>query len=90
VYGTRTPGQSPTSTDITAHVDHQRLFRNADLRINLNVNVPHGLEVVQVDPTQFQLAFDYRMTRSVEVRPRVTGISPQACRCPDIADRRES
>lgn len=38
-----------------------------------NVQVPNGLEVVQVIPGQFQLSFDDRMTRSIEVRPRVIG-----------------
>ena len=62
------------STDITAHVDLSKVVPGTrTFELTSNVNVPHGLEVVQVDPTQFQLAFDYRMTRSVEVRPRVTG-----------------
>jgi YbbR domain-containing protein len=37
------------------------------------VHVPPDLEVVQVIPTQFQLSFDTRTTRTVEVRARVTG-----------------
>jgi YbbR domain-containing protein len=37
------------------------------------VHVPQDLEVVQVIPTQFQLSFDTRTTRTVEVRARVTG-----------------
>ena len=37
------------------------------------VHVPQDLEVVQVIPTQFQLSFDTRATRTVEVRARVTG-----------------
>ncbi len=37
------------------------------------VRVPQDLEVVQIIPSQFQLSFDSRMTRSVEVRPRVIG-----------------
>ena len=37
------------------------------------VHVPQDLEVVQVIPTQFQLSFDTRTTRMVEVRARVTG-----------------
>jgi YbbR domain-containing protein len=38
-----------------------------------NVRVPQDLEVVQIVPGQFQLSFDNRMTRSIEVHPRVTG-----------------
>lgn len=38
------------------------------------VRVPQDLEVVQIIPGQFHLSFDYRETRVVEVRPRVTGV----------------
>ncbi len=37
------------------------------------VRVPQDLEVVQIIPLQFHLSFDNRETRTVEVRPRVTG-----------------
>src|SRR5258708_3146348 len=37
------------------------------------VRVPQDLEVVQIIPGQFHLSFDNRETRTVEVRPRVTG-----------------
>jgi YbbR domain-containing protein len=37
------------------------------------VRKPYGLDVVQVVPSQFQLAFDTRFTRQVEVHPRVVG-----------------
>ena len=37
------------------------------------VRVPQDLEVVQIIPGQFHLSFDERETRTVEVRPRVTG-----------------
>jgi len=37
------------------------------------VHVPQDVEVVQIIPGQFQLSFDNRETRTVEVRPRVTG-----------------
>lgn len=37
------------------------------------VHEPQGLEVVQIVPTQLHLAFDTRITRSIEVRPRITG-----------------
>jgi YbbR domain-containing protein len=37
------------------------------------VHVPQDLEVVQIIPGQFQLSFDERATRRIEVHPRVTG-----------------
>lgn len=37
------------------------------------IHVPQDLEVVQIIPGQFQLSFDTRTTRTVEVRARVTG-----------------
>jgi YbbR domain-containing protein len=37
------------------------------------IRVPQDLEVVQIIPGQFHLSFDERETRTVEVRPRVTG-----------------
>src|SRR6266481_5679131 len=39
-----------------------------------SVHVPDDLEVVQIIPSQFQLSFDDRMTRTVEVRPKVSGV----------------
>jgi len=38
-----------------------------------NVHMPQDLELVQIVPSQFQLSFDSRMTRTVEVHPRFTG-----------------
>src|SRR5271165_3951445 len=37
------------------------------------IRKPYGMEVVQIVPSQFQLAFDTRLTRQVEVHPRVVG-----------------
>ncbi len=37
------------------------------------VHAPQELEVVQIIPGQFHLSFDERVTRRVEVRPRVIG-----------------
>jgi YbbR domain-containing protein len=37
------------------------------------IHEPPGLEVVQIVPSQFHIAFDIRMTRSVPVQPRVIG-----------------
>lgn len=37
------------------------------------IHQPAGLEVVQIVPSQFHLAFDVRLTRQVPVQPRVIG-----------------
>lgn len=37
------------------------------------IHLPREAEVVQVVPTQLRVSFDRRMTREVEVKPRVTG-----------------
>jgi YbbR domain-containing protein len=37
------------------------------------IHVPQDLKVVQIIPGQFRLSFDRRLTRTVEIRPRVTG-----------------
>ena len=37
------------------------------------IHVPQDLEVVQIIPGQFQLSFDERVTRRIDVQPRVTG-----------------
>jgi len=63
------------STDVGAEVDLKTVVpgtRTFDLT-SRNVRLPHDLEVVQIIPPHFQLSFDDRMTRSVEVHPRVTG-----------------
>jgi YbbR domain-containing protein len=39
-----------------------------------NIRAPYDLEVVQVIPGQLHLTFDTRLTRQVEVHPRVVGI----------------
>ena len=44
------------------------------------ISVPRGVEVVQVVPTQFRMDLDRRATRTVEVRPRVTGSFPAGYR----------
>ena len=46
--------------------------RTVDLTAR-QVRQPRDLDVVQVIPGQFQLTLDTRATRTVEVRPRVTG-----------------
>lgn len=40
---------------------------------SLQVRHPHEVTIVQVVPSQLHLAFDTRLTREVEVHPRVTG-----------------
>jgi hypothetical protein len=40
---------------------------------SLQVRHPHGVTIVQVVPSQLHLAFDTRLTRDVEIHPRVTG-----------------
>jgi diadenylate cyclase len=37
------------------------------------IRLPRGVEFVQVVPTQLRISFDRRMTREVEIKPRVTG-----------------
>lgn len=47
----------------------QRTFDLASQRIQK----PHDLQVLQIVPTQIRLTFDTRLTRQVEVHPRVIG-----------------
>lgn len=61
--------------DVHAEVDLgsvQPGERTVDLTAR-HVHVPQALEVVQIIPGQFHLAFDNRDTRTIDVRPRVTG-----------------
>jgi YbbR domain-containing protein len=61
--------------DVQAHVDLSSVrpgSRTFDLTAR-NVRLPQDLEVVQIVPGQFQLSFDNRLTRSVDVHPRVIG-----------------
>lgn len=62
-------------SDVRAEVDlkdAQPGERTFDLT-SRHVQLPEDLEVVQIIPGQFHLSFDIRDTRSVAVRPRVTG-----------------
>jgi YbbR domain-containing protein len=64
------------ASDVHAEIDLAAVrpgSRTFDLTSH-NVHVPDDLEVVQIIPSQFQLSFDDRMTRTVEVRPKVTGV----------------
>ncbi|MBS1851366.1 MAG: hypothetical protein JST79_10670 [Acidobacteria bacterium] len=56
--------------DLSTIKPGQRTF---DLTSHEVQHPPSGLEVVQVVPSQLHMAFDARLTRQVEVRPRVVG-----------------
>jgi YbbR domain-containing protein len=61
--------------DVRAEVDLSNVKpgeRTFDLTAR-HVQVPQDLAVVQIIPGQFHLSFDTRDTRTIEVRPRVTG-----------------
>ena len=63
------------SSDVHAEIDLMGAKpgeRTFDLSSH-QIRQPHGLEVVQVVPSQFRLTFDTRLTRQVEVHPRVIG-----------------
>jgi len=49
------------------------------------IQKPHDVEVVQVVPSQFQLDFDTRMTRDVEIHPRVIGTFAQGYRIENVS-----
>ena len=62
-------------SDVRAEVDLTNVQpgeRTFDLTAR-QVQVPQDLEVVQVIPGQFHLSFDTRDTRTINIRPRVTG-----------------
>ena len=40
---------------------------------NSQIKAPHGVDIVQVVPSEFHLSFDAMASRSVKVAPRVTG-----------------
>lgn len=64
--------------DVRASVDLATVrpgMRTFDLS-SRNIQVPNGLEVVQIIPGQFQLSFDDRVQRTVEIHPRVIGVPP--------------
>lgn len=50
------------------------------------VRHPRGVTIVQVVPSQLHLAFDTRMTREVEIHPRVTGIFANGEEAVAVAD----
>ena len=68
VHGLR-PDEVHVEVDLAGAKPGERTF---DLTAQ-QVHEPRDLEVVQVVPSQFHLSLDTTMTRTVEVRPRVTG-----------------
>jgi diadenylate cyclase len=63
------PGDVHVQVDLGNSKPGERTF---DLTAQ-QVSYPRDLSVVQVVPSQFHLTLDTRMTRTVEIRPRVTG-----------------
>lgn len=63
------PGDVRAQVDLATVRPGERTF---DLTAR-QVHAPQDLDVVQIIPSQFQLSFDVRATRTVEVRPRVIG-----------------
>lgn len=64
-----------TSSDVRAAINLSDMHageRTFDLT-SQQVHMPQGLEVVQIVPSQLHLEFDTRLTRSVEVHPRIIG-----------------
>ncbi len=62
-------------SDVTAAIDLNGLKpgeRTFDLTAQ-QIQHPRDLEVVQVVPSQFHLAFDTRLTRQIAIHPRVVG-----------------
>jgi YbbR domain-containing protein len=63
------------SSDVHAEIDLGIAIpgeRTFDLTAR-HIRQPNGLEVVQVVPSQFQISFDTRLVREIEVHPRVIG-----------------
>lgn len=63
------------ASDVHVEIDLQRVRpgeRTFDLTAQ-QVTKPHDLSVVQIVPAQFRLTFDTRLTKTVEVHPRVIG-----------------
>jgi diadenylate cyclase len=64
-----------TAADVHVEIDLSGMKageRTFDLTTQ-QVHEPRELEVVQIVPSQVHLAFDTRLTREVEIHPRVTG-----------------
>ncbi len=63
-------------SDVHMEIDLERVTAAGERTFDLasqRIEKPHDLQVVQIVPTQIRLTFDTRMTRQVEVHPRVIG-----------------
>ncbi|HJT71203.1 MAG TPA: CdaR family protein [Terriglobales bacterium] len=63
------------TSDVRAEIDLSAVRpgeRTFDLTAN-QISLPHGLQPVQIVPSQIHLVFDKRVRKSVPVKPRVTG-----------------
>jgi YbbR domain-containing protein len=49
-----------------------------------HIQVPHGIEVMQVTPNRLRLIFDNRATRQVPVTPRIVGTLPPGYRVESV------
>lgn len=75
-----------TSGDVHVEIDLAGVKpgeRTFDLTAQ-QVREPRELEVVQVVPSQVHLTFDTRLTREVEIRPRVTGTFARGLRLAQV------
>lgn len=70
------------SSDVYAAIEFNG-FKPGERTFDLTaqqIHQPATLEVVQIVPSQFHLAFDFRLTRPVPVQPRVIGSFAQGYR----------
>lgn len=64
------------ASDVHVEIDLQHVNRPGERTFDVTaeqVEKPHDLSVVQIVPAQFRLTFDTRLTKTVEVHPRVIG-----------------
>jgi YbbR domain-containing protein len=75
------PGDVRAEIDLASIHPGERTF---DLNTQ-QIHLPQDLEVAQIIPGQLRLSFDLRMTRTVEIRPRVTGIFARGMRVAQVS-----
>ncbi|MFI5110315.1 MAG: YbbR-like domain-containing protein [Terriglobales bacterium] len=75
------PGDVRAEIDLSSVHPGERTF---DLNTQ-QIHLPQDLEVVQIIPGQFRLSFDLRMTRTIEIRPRVTGSFARGMRVAQVS-----
>ncbi len=73
-------GLQPSDIYAALELDGQKSGDHTFDITSRQIHQPLGLEVVQVVPSQIRVSFDARMTRQVEVRPRVIGTFAQGYR----------